>query len=196
MRDGALVVGVEPSCFGVLRADAVELLGDEDVPAAREVAAATRTLAELLRATPGWSVDLTGVTGVAQPHCHHHAVLGWSPDEALLRAAGADVERVGGCCGLAGNWGVERGHHEVSLAVAENQLMPAVRGLGPDDVLLADGFSCRTQLDGLADRSGEHLAELLARHLPGASCTSGGGGHPDGARPADTRDGERADRLP
>ena len=165
VRGGALVVGLEPSCTGVLRADAVELLSGDDLVAAREVAAATRTLAELLSATPGWSPpDLTGTTGVAQPHCHHHAVMGWGPDAALLRSAGADLERVGGCCGLAGNFGVERGHHDVSVAVAEQQLLPAVRAAGADAVVLADGFSCRTQLEALSGRSGEHLAELLARH--------------------------------
>ena len=68
---------------------------------------------------------------MAQPHCHHHAVMGWQADAALLREAGADVQRLGGCCGLAGNWGVERGHHEVSVAVAETQLLPAVRERAP-----------------------------------------------------------------
>ena len=92
--------------------------------------------------------------------------MGWTPDAALLREAGADVRRLGGCCGLAGNWGVEKGHHEVSVAVAEQQLLPAARAAAADDVVLADGFSCRTQLDALSDRSGEHLAQLLARHLP------------------------------
>jgi Fe-S oxidoreductase len=92
--------------------------------------------------------------------------MGWSADAALLAAAGVTVDRLGGCCGLAGNWGVERGHHEVSVAIAEHQLLPAVRGAGDRDVVLADGFSCRTQLADLAHRPGEHLAQLLARHLP------------------------------
>ena len=168
VRAGALVVGLEPSCTGVLRADALELLDGDDLAAARDVAAATKTLAEVLAATPGWSPpDLSGTTGVAQPHCHHHAVMGWDVDAALLRSAGADVRRLGGCCGLAGNFGVERGHHDVSVAVAEQQLLPAVRDARTSDVVLADGFSCRTQLEALAGRSGEHLAELLARHLRG-----------------------------
>ena len=100
---------------------------------------------------------------VAQPHCHHHAVMGWSADAALLGDAGATVTRLGGCCGLAGNWGVERGHHDVSLAWPRKQLLPAVTGLDAAAVVLADGFSCRTQLDQLTDRRGIHLAELLAR---------------------------------
>jgi Fe-S oxidoreductase len=69
---------------------------------------------------------------------------------------------VGGCCGLAGNFGAERGHYDVSAAVAETALLPAVRTAGPHAVVLADGFSCRTQLDHLAGRHALHLAELLA----------------------------------
>ncbi|MGY1634941.1 FAD-binding and (Fe-S)-binding domain-containing protein [Geodermatophilus sp. SYSU D01186] len=157
---GVPIVGVEPSCTAVLRGEALELVGGS---AAERVAAATRTLAELLRDTPDWTPpSLAGIEVVAQPHCHHSAVLGWSADERLLRDAGAAVRRVGGCCGLAGNWGVERGHHEVSVAIAEHQLLPAVREAGPDAVVLADGFSCRTQLDDLAGRRALHLAQLLA----------------------------------
>jgi len=161
---GIPVVGVEPSCTAVLRSDAQELIGG---PEADRVAAGTRTLAELLTATPGWEPpSLAGLEVVAQPHCHHAAVLGWSADARLLARAGAQVTTLGGCCGLAGNWGVERGHHDVSVVIAEQQLLPAVRGLGEDAVVLADGFSCRTQLDQLADRRGRHLAELLAERLP------------------------------
>ena len=160
---GMPVVGLEPSCTAVLRGEALELVDD---PAAERVAAATRTLAEVLTATPGWEPpSLAGVEVVAQPHCHHHAVLGWETDEALLRRAGATLTRVGGCCGLAGNWGVEKGHHDVSVKIAEHDLLPAVRAAGPDAVVLADGFSCRTQLDQLADSPGIHLAQLLAQRL-------------------------------
>ncbi|MEU8804011.1 FAD-linked oxidase C-terminal domain-containing protein [Spirillospora sp. NPDC048819] len=167
VRRGAKVVGMEPSCTGVLRSDAEELLSGVDAAAAREVAAATRTLAELLAETDDWTPpDLSQVTGIAQPHCHHHAVMGWTKDAALLKEAGANVGRLGNCCGLAGNFGVEKGHHDVSVAVAEYQLLPAVRRTGEGDVVLADGFSCRTQLRELAGRDGEHLAQLLARHLP------------------------------
>lgn len=172
VASGVPVVGLEPSCTAVLRGDLTDLLPDD--PRAAATAAATRTLAELLTATPGWSPpDLSGVRGVAQPHCHQHAVLGWDKDGELLRAAGASVDAVGGCCGLAGNFGVEKGHYEVSVAVAETALLPAVRRAGEAAVVLADGFSCRTQLDHLAQRRGIHLAELLAEHLPG-----------DGAEPA------------
>jgi Fe-S oxidoreductase len=161
---GIPVVGVEPSCTAALRSESLELVGG---PAAERVARGTRTLAELLAETAGWSPpSLAGLEVVAQPHCHHASVMGWKADAALLSAAGARVTRLGGCCGLAGNWGVERGHHDVSVAIAEQQLLPAVEGLGPDGVVLADGFSCRTQLDQLAGHRGLHLAELLADRLP------------------------------
>ncbi|WP_285761322.1 FAD-binding and (Fe-S)-binding domain-containing protein [Nocardiopsis ansamitocini] len=179
-RQGVPIVGVEPSCTGVLRGDAVELLASG---AAAEVAAATRTLAELLGADPDWRPPrLEGVSVVAQPHCHHHAVMGWSPDAELLQEAGAEIRRLGGCCGLAGNFGVERGHYEVSLAVAGQQLLPAVEAAAPETVILADGFSCRTQLSDLTDRKGVHLAQLLKEHLDGAGNT-GRDRSPTGRKP-------------
>jgi FAD/FMN-containing dehydrogenase/Fe-S oxidoreductase len=160
---GIPVVGLEPSCTGVLRSDITELVAGDD---ARRVKAATSTLAEQLRRTHGWTPpDLSGQSVIAQPHCHHHAVMGWQEDQALLNDANAQVERLGGCCGLAGNFGVEAGHYDVSVAVGEQHLLPAVRNAADNTVVLADGFSCRTQLDDLTDRRGQHLAELLARHL-------------------------------
>ncbi|WP_104190660.1 FAD-binding and (Fe-S)-binding domain-containing protein [Cryobacterium sp. Y82] len=160
---GIPIVGLEPSCTGVLRSDALELLGEAR---ARPVARAVHTLAELLATQPNYTPpSLAGTTVVAQPHCHHHAVMGWSPDAALLKAAGADVQQLGGCCGLAGNFGVERGHYDISVAVAEQQLLPAVRAAAADAIVLADGFSCRTQLEDLSDRHGVHLAQLLDTRL-------------------------------
>jgi FAD/FMN-containing dehydrogenase/Fe-S oxidoreductase len=166
VRLGTPIVGLEPSCTAVLRGELAELLPDD--PRARQVRSATRTLAELLVNTEKWEPpDLSGVRAVAQPHCHHHAVMGWHTDSALLARAGAEVDAVGGCCGLAGNFGVERGHYDVSRAVAETALLPAVRHAPPGSVVLADGFSCRTQLEQLGGVQGTHLAQLLASHLTG-----------------------------
>jgi FAD/FMN-containing dehydrogenase/Fe-S oxidoreductase len=166
---GAVILGLEPSCTAVLRSDLLELLGDD--PRAQAVAGATRTLAELLtRRLPDGSdwtpPDLTGVSAVVQPHCHQHAVLGFDADRELLAAAGAEIRELAGCCGLAGNFGMERGHYEVSVAVAENALLPALREAAPGSVLLADGFSCRTQAADLADTPSLHLAELLDAERP------------------------------
>ncbi len=162
VADGRTVVGLEPSCTAVLRSDLEELLPDD--ASATAVAGATRTLAESLRAAGdlSWlSGRLTGVPVVAQPHCHHHAVMGYDTDLAVLRAAGAEVTALAGCCGLAGNFGMERGHYDVSVAVAGHALLPALAAAAPGTVLLADGFSCRTQADQLAGWPSRHLAELL-----------------------------------
>jgi len=162
-QSGVPLLGLEPSCTAVLRHELPELVPS---PAAAAVSGATTTLATVLHDAPDWEPPrLDGVHVVAQPHCHQHAILGWTPDAELLAGTGARVTRVGGCCGLAGNWGVERGHHEVSVTIAEQQLLPAVRAAGDDAVVLADGFSCRTQLDQLAGRPAVHLAQLLARDL-------------------------------
>jgi FAD/FMN-containing dehydrogenase/Fe-S oxidoreductase len=161
VADGVPIVGLEPSCLSVLRSDAVELLDD---PRAVDVAQGVFTLAELLQRTDGWRApDLTGTHVVVQPHCHQASVLGFEADLALLESTGATIERLAGCCGLAGNFGVEKGHYDVSVAVAEQQLLPAVRNAAPGAVVLADGFSCRTQLLDLADVTALHLAQLLAR---------------------------------
>ena len=162
---GIPIVGMEPSCTATIRSDSLELLGTER---ATPVARATHTLAELLATTEGWRPPpMTGRSVVAQPHCHHHAVMGWSADAQLLEGAGATVNRLGGCCGLAGNFGVEKGHYEVSVAVAKQQLLPAISAAAAEHPILADGYSCRTQIGDLTERRGMHLAELLAQYLDG-----------------------------
>lgn len=155
------IVGIEPSCTAVLRSDAVELLGAPAEPVAGRV----QTLAELLTARRWSPPSLAGTSVLAQPHCHQHAVMGWDSDRRLLEAAGAEVHQVGGCCGLAGDFGVRKGHYEVSVAVADQQLRPAAAAAAADTVILADGYSCRTQLADLTDRRGSHLAQLLAARL-------------------------------
>ncbi len=162
--DRPLVV-LEPSCAAALRSDLPELLGDD--PRAHRLAASVRTFAEALaELAPDWTPPRLDRPAVGQTHCHQHAVLGDTADKALRQRAGLDGELSGGCCGLAGNFGFEPGHHEVSVACAEDQLLPAVRESADDAVLLADGYSCRTQLEQLAGRRGLHLAEALAEGLP------------------------------
>ena len=167
---GIPIVGLEPSCSGVLRTDLLELHPDD--PRAVAVAAQTMTLAELLTAPapigPGerWQMpDLSDVTAVVQPHCHHHSVMGFGTDEKLLKDAGATLTTLAGCCGLAGNFGMEKGHYEVSVQVAENALLPALRAAGDTDIYMADGFSCRTQAADLAGVQGKALAEVIADRL-------------------------------
>ncbi|MFE4575693.1 FAD-binding and (Fe-S)-binding domain-containing protein [Streptomyces chartreusis] len=163
----APVVVLEPSCAAALRSDLPELLHDD--PRARRLADRVLTFAEALeRLAPDWTPPRVERPVVGQTHCHQHAVLGDSPDRRLREAAGLAGELSGGCCGLAGNFGFEKGHYEVSVACAEEQVLPAVRGAGEGAVVLADGFSCRTQLEQLAGVRGRHLAEVLAEGL-GAS---------------------------
>lgn len=163
----APVVVLEPSCAAALRSDLPELLHDD--PRARRLADRVLTFAEALeRLAPDWTPPRVERPVVGQTHCHQHAVLGDGPDRRLREAAGLAGELSGGCCGLAGNFGFEKGHYEVSVACAEEQVLPAVRGAGEGAVVLADGFSCRTQLEQLAGVRGRHLAEVLAEGL-GAS---------------------------
>jgi Fe-S oxidoreductase len=185
---GVPVVGLEPSCLATLRADAAELLPDD--PAAQALSETVRTFAELLAEhadelrervsaaeTAGAAgAGTAGAAGVAatralvQLHCHQHADLGADADRTVLAALGVDAEVLdSGCCGLAGNWGFEEGHYDVSMACAERVLLPAVRDVAPGTAVLADGFSCRTQLRqaGLEGPGAEplHLAQLAARAL-------------------------------
>ena len=161
IASGVPVVGLEPSCLAVLRSDIVELTDD---PRAGEVARGVFTLAELLLATSGWRPpSRAGQHLVVQPHCHHASVLGFEADLELLARTGATIERLSGCCGLAGNFGVEKGHYEVSVAVAEQQLLPAVRNAPAGALVVADGFSCRTQLADLAKVPALTLAQLMER---------------------------------
>jgi hypothetical protein len=128
---------------------------------------------------------------LAQVHCHQHAVLGRDADRELLRRAGIDAERLdSGCCGLAGNFGFESGHLDVSEACAERILLPRLREADAGTAVLADGFSCRTQIHEFDSGGHEavHLAELLACGLPGADGSAYGVA--PGARP--TAPGRRA----
>ena len=177
LMEGALgepLVVLEPSCAASLRTDLPELLPDD--PRAAVLAASVRTLAQYLEEyTPDWTPPRLDRPVAGQTHCHQHAVLGDAAERRLRERAGLTGELSGGCCGLAGNFGFERGHWDVSVACAEERLLPSVRAAEPGTELLADGFSCRTQLDQLAGRRARHLAEVLAEGLPPDQ--------PDGPRP-------------
>ena len=168
LQRGTKIVGLEPSCTAVFRSDARELMpGNRDVERLGEQ---TVTLAELLtHHTDGWRPPQVGGQAIAQTHCHQHAIMGYDEDKELLRAAGIDVDVLdAGCCGLAGNFGFEAGHYDVSMACGERALLPAVRDAPPDALVLADGFSCRTQIEQAGTgRTAVHLAEVLAAGLRG-----------------------------
>ncbi|NEB74035.1 (Fe-S)-binding protein, partial [Streptomyces sp. SID14478] len=154
-------------CAAALRSDLPELLPDD--PRARRLADRVVTFAEALeRYAPDWAPPRLDRPVVGQTHCHQHAVLGDAADRRLRERAGLGGELSGGCCGLAGNFGFEKGHYEVSAACAEESLLPSLRQAPADAVTLADGFSCRTQVAQLAGRRGRHLAEVLAEALDGS----------------------------
>ncbi|MFJ8465400.1 FAD-binding and (Fe-S)-binding domain-containing protein [Streptomyces swartbergensis] len=164
LETDAPVVVLEPSCAAALRTDVPELLNDD--PRAARLAARVLTFAETLeRHAPDWTPPRVDRPVAGQTHCHQHAVLGDAADRRLRQAALLSGELSGGCCGLAGNFGFEKGHYEVSTACAEEQLLPSVRDAPDGTVVLADGFSCRTQLEQLAGVRGRHLAEVLAAAL-------------------------------
>nr|WP_285546147.1 FAD-binding and (Fe-S)-binding domain-containing protein [Streptomyces lavendulae] len=155
------VLVLEPSCAAALRTDLPALLPDD--PRAHRLAAAVRTFAETLEEhAPHWTPPRLDRPVAGQTHCHQHAVLGDGADRRLRARAGLTGELSGGCCGLAGNFGFEPGHHAVSVACAEEQLLPSLRTAAPDTAVLADGFSCRTQIAQLGGQRARHLAELLA----------------------------------
>jgi len=166
LRAGVPVVGLEPSCLAVFRHEAPALLpGDESAQLARGL---TFTLAEVLATyAPHWAPPQVGGDALVQTHCHQHAVIGFEADRALMEAAGISANVPdSGCCGLAGNFGFERGHYEVSKAAGERVLLPAVRAACGDTLIVADGFSCRTQIQQETDRMPWHLAQVLASALP------------------------------
>ncbi|HEY3260573.1 MAG TPA: FAD-linked oxidase C-terminal domain-containing protein [Pseudonocardiaceae bacterium] len=178
IREGLPMVGLEPSCTAVFRSDLGELFGrNQD---AERLARQTHTLAELLVGrAPDFRPQLPGkpVKAIVQRHCHHHAVLGFGPDQKIMDAVGLQAESLrSGCCGLAGNFGMTPEHRAVSLACAEQALLPAVRDADPATVVLADGFSCRTQIEEAdTGRRAVHLAEVLNAAVRGTRL----GEHPE-----------------
>ncbi|WP_433873517.1 FAD-binding and (Fe-S)-binding domain-containing protein [Saccharopolyspora sp. CA-218241] len=162
---GLPVIGLEPSCTAFLRTDALELAPDD--PAVTALAAATRTFAEWVEpALPEHPTPEAERSALVQMHCHQYSDLGFGADRAVLAASGVRADVLdSGCCGLAGNFGFERGHYEVSMACAEHGLLPAVRAAEPGTEVVADGFSCRTQLHQATGTRAVHLASLLAERL-------------------------------
>ncbi|QJT00055.1 FAD-binding oxidoreductase [Streptomyces asoensis] len=160
------IIVAEPSCAAALKRDVPELLGTD---AARRVADRVHTFAGALTdlAAPDWSRAELPDNVVLQTHCHEYATFkGRRPADLLRRLGAGKVEEAEGCCGLAGNFGFEAQHYATSMAVADLALKPRLDGIDQDTptVVVADGFSCATQIDHLAGDRGVralHLAELL-----------------------------------
>jgi len=156
------VVTLEPSCGSTLRDELPALL---DTEAAGRLSRRVLSFAEALQER---ELHLRPVSDdvVAQFHCHQRATTGTSADlEVLRRAAVTPVTVDEGCCGLAGSFGFEPGHSEVSRTCAEQSFVPVLDAAAEDAVVLADGFSCRLQIEQVSGRRPRHLAQLLREHL-------------------------------
>ena len=167
IRRGVFVVGVEPSCVAAFRDELPGLLPhDED---AARLNFQTLTLAEFLRQNaPGWQPPTLHRRAVVHGHCHQEAVMGMAAEQELYERMGLDYELLdSGCCGLAGSFGFEAQHYELSVKIGEQRLLPAVRELPQETLVIADGFSCKTQIEQLTGRRALHTAQLLQLALAG-----------------------------
>jgi FAD/FMN-containing dehydrogenase/Fe-S oxidoreductase len=160
---GVPVVGLEPSCLLTLRDESVDLLRTEE---ARAVAKASYLFEEFLARERARGLELTfrdhGRRALLHGHCHQKALVGTGPTVAALRWAGFTVAEVdSGCCGMAGSFGFEKEHYDISVAVGNRRLAPAVKAEPPTTEIVAPGVSCRQQIDHLAGRQAKHPAEVL-----------------------------------
>jgi FAD/FMN-containing dehydrogenase/Fe-S oxidoreductase len=164
-------VFLEPSCASVFKDELLELFPSD--PRGKRLSEQVWLFADFLAArAPGFVTGrLDGAHILLHGHCHHKAVFGGPGSEiALLRQAGATVEPIqAGCCGMAGPFGFEADKFEVSKAIANQGLLPAVQSAAPTTIVVADGFSCREQIDQLAHTTALHFAEVLAH-----TCRCGG----------------------
>jgi Fe-S oxidoreductase len=158
---GTPIVGLEPSCVAVFRDELTNLFPHD--PAAKRLALQTMTLSEFLHHyRPNWRPPRLDRKAVVHGHCHHKAVMGFSAESAVLEQAASEVEILdSGCCGMAGSFGFKREHYEVSQRIGELAVLPAVRRASAEEMIVADGFSCREQIAQGTRRQAFHTAELL-----------------------------------
>jgi Fe-S oxidoreductase len=162
IRAGTPVVGVEPSCVAVFRDDLPKLIPDDED--AKRLSKQTFHFAEFLaEQVEGYEPPKLERRVLVHGHCHARATGGFEPSVQLLERMGADVEVVdSGCCGMAGAWGYEKSHFDVSVACAERTLLPAVRDAAPQTLVVSDGFSCRSQIgQSDAGRGTLHVVQVL-----------------------------------
>jgi FAD/FMN-containing dehydrogenase/Fe-S oxidoreductase len=160
---GTAIVGLEPSCLLTLRDEAVDLLRTEE---ARTVASQSLLLEEFLLRERGRGLTLPfashGRKALLHGHCHQKALVGTAPTVAVLRWAGFDVSEVdSGCCGMAGSFGFEQEHYDVSVWLGNRRLAPAVKAAAAETEIVAPGMSCRQQIEHLTGRRARHPAEVL-----------------------------------
>jgi Fe-S oxidoreductase len=162
---GVPIVGIEPSCVAVFR-DELPAMLPQDFDATR-LTMQTLTLAEFLdQHCADWDPPHLEQKAIVHGHCHQKAVMGMSAEERIYERMGLDYELLdSGCCGLAGSWGFEDGHYDLSVKIGERRLLPRVRDCGESTLVIADGFSCKTQIEQLTGRRALHTAEVIAGAL-------------------------------
>ncbi|HEY2854944.1 MAG TPA: FAD-linked oxidase C-terminal domain-containing protein [Gemmatimonadaceae bacterium] len=158
---GTPIIGLEPSCVAVFRDELWALFPDDDLAA--RLSRQTYLLSEFLVQRAGnFRPPRFRRTAVVHGHCHHKAIMKMGAEVTLLNQLGLDFELLdSGCCGMAGAFGFERDHYDVSIKCGERVLLPAVRGARPDTLIIADGFSCREQIAQTTGRHALHIAEVL-----------------------------------
>jgi FAD/FMN-containing dehydrogenase/Fe-S oxidoreductase len=160
---GVPIVGLEPSCISVFRDELGNLFPrSED---AKQLAKSALTLSELLQ-RDGVELPQLNRSAIVQSHCHHKSVMRFDPEEAVLKKMGLDYEHPdSGCCGMAGAFGFEKHNYDLSLRIGERVLLPKVRAAAGDTLVIANGFSCREQIEQTTGRRTMHLAEVLWKAL-------------------------------
>ncbi len=166
IRNDVPIVGFEPSCVAVFRDELTNLFPNSND--AKRLKKNVYTLAEFLeQKAPGFEIPKLKLKAVVHGHCHHKAIMKTKADEAVLKKMGLDFNMLdSGCCGMAGYFGYEKGeHYDVSIKAGERVLLPAVRKAGDTTLIIADGFSCREQIEQETNRKGMHLAQVLQMGL-------------------------------
>jgi Fe-S oxidoreductase len=157
---GTPVIGLEPSCVSVFRDEMTNLLPGNK--AAQQLKAHTFLLSEFLINHADYRPPRLQRKAVVHGHCHHKSLLKFDSEFELLKRTGLDFQVLdSGCCGMAGSFGFEAEKYEVSLAIGERVLLPAVRNASSDTLIIADGFSCHRQIEQLTGRKALHIAEVL-----------------------------------
>ena len=158
---GISIVILEPSCASVFRDELPNLFPAH--PRATRLCKQTFLLSEILEyQAPAYHVPKFPGKVLLHGHCHHKALMKMRDEEGLIRKTGADLQVLdSGCCGMAGSFGFEKNNYDVSLAIGERILLPAVREATADTLIVSDGFSCREQIFQTTSRKAIHLAELL-----------------------------------
>jgi Fe-S oxidoreductase len=157
------LVGVEPSCVAAFRDELPNMFPhDED---AKRLSNNTLTLAEFLQ-SEDYEPPRLDREAIVHRHCHQYAVMGFEAEQELYERMGLDYEVLdSGCCGLAGSWGFEEDKYELSMKIGERRLLPSVRDAGEDAIIMADGFSCKTQVAQGTDRRPLHTAQVIKMAL-------------------------------